>query len=83
MGVEVITTDDLNNFKVQLLKDIENLLEIKRNKKWLKTAEVLERLDMSDATLQTLRNRGVIPFKKLGGICYYNAEALDEALESL
>jgi hypothetical protein len=83
MGVEVITTEDLADFRLQLLKDIENLLDIKKNKKWLKTSEVLELLDMSDVTLQTLRNKGIIPFRKLGGICYYNADELDEALKNL
>ncbi len=83
MGVEVITTEDLASFRLQLLKDIENLLEIKKNKKWLKTGEVLELLDMSDVTLQTLRNKGIIPFRKLGGICYYNVDELDEALKNL
>lgn len=83
MGVEVITTEDLASFRLQLLKDIENLLEIKKNKKWLKTSEVLELLDMSDVTLQTLRNKGIIPFRKLGAICYYNVDELDEALKNL
>jgi hypothetical protein len=83
MGIEVITTEDLAGFRLQLLKDIENLLEIKKNKKWLKTGEVLELLGMSDVTLQTLRNKGIIPFKKLGGICYYNADELDEVLKNL
>jgi hypothetical protein len=41
MGVEVITTEDLASFRLQLLKDIENLLEIKKNKKWLKTGRSL------------------------------------------
>jgi DNA-binding Xre family transcriptional regulator len=66
-----------------LLKDIETLINTKRPKKWLKTNEVMELLGMSEVTLQTLRNRRQIPFRKLGGICYYNAEELDEFLEKL
>ena len=83
MGLEVLTEDDLENFRTKLLDDIEVLLNRKRPKKWLKTNEVMELLGMSEVTLQTLRNRKQIPFKKLGGICYYNAEELDEYLTNL
>jgi DNA-binding Xre family transcriptional regulator len=83
MGLEVLTCDDLEQFRVKLLKDIETLINTKRPKKWLKTNEVMELLGMSEVTLQTLRNRRQIPFRKLGGICYYNAEELDEFLEKL
>ncbi|OOQ60023.1 helix-turn-helix domain-containing protein [Mucilaginibacter pedocola] len=83
MGLEALTGNDLENFRTQLLNDIESLLNMKRPKKWLKTNEVMELLGMSEVTLQTLRNRKQIPFKKLGGICYYNAEELDEFLQNL
>jgi predicted DNA-binding transcriptional regulator AlpA len=81
--MEVLTAEDLEKFRQQLLIDIKNLLGEKYPKKWLKTNEVMELLGMSEVTLQTLRNRGQIPFKKLGGTCYYNAEELDEFLTNL
>ena len=80
MGLQVLTTDDLEKFRVQLLTDIENLINIKQPKKWLKTTEVMELLGVSEVTLQNLRNRGQIPFRKLGGTCYYNAEEIDDYL---
>ncbi len=83
MGLQVLTIEDLEKFRLQLLTDIENLLNTKRPKKWLKTNEVMELLGMSEVTLQTLRNKGLIPFKKLGGTIYYNAEELDEFLTKL
>jgi hypothetical protein len=83
MGVEVITTQDLEDFRLKLLKDIEGLIGTSTPKKWLKTQEVMEMLDMSEVTLQTLRNKGIIPYRKLGGICYYNADELHEALKNL
>ena len=73
MGLQVLTADDLEKFRVQLLTDIENLINVKQPKKWLKTTEVMELLGVSEVTLQNLRNRGQIPFRKLGGTCYYNA----------
>jgi excisionase family DNA binding protein len=83
MGLQVLTSDDLEKFHERLLIDIENLLNVKRPKKWLKTPEVMEMLGMSDVTLQSLRNKGQIPFIKLGGTVYYNAEELDEFLTKL
>ena len=56
MGLEVLTENDLENFRTRLLSDIEGLLNMKRPKKWLKTNEVMELLDMSEVTLQTLND---------------------------
>jgi len=83
MRMEIVTVDDLENFRTKLLKDLENLLQANRPpKKWLKTHEVTEMLGMSDVTLQMLRNKGIIPYRKLGGICYYHADELDEAIKN-
>ncbi|MGN8072827.1 helix-turn-helix domain-containing protein, partial [Mucilaginibacter sp. 22184] len=59
------------------------LLQNSVPKKWLKTQEVMEMLGMSEVTLQTLRNKGVIPFRKLGGICYYNLDELNDVIYKL
>ncbi|PAW95462.1 hypothetical protein CKK33_18930 [Mucilaginibacter sp. MD40] len=80
MALQVLTVDDLEKFRVQLLTDIENLLNTKQPKKWLKTQDVMELLGISEITLQNLRNRGQIPFRKLGGTCYYSAEEIDDYL---
>jgi hypothetical protein len=56
MGLQVLTADDLEKYRVQLLSDIENLLNTKKPKKWLRTQEVMDLLGISEATLQTLRN---------------------------
>lgn len=83
MGVEVITAADLEEFRLRLLKDLQNILAANKTKKWLKTQEVMELLGISEVTLQTLRNKGIIPYRKLGGICYYNVDELDEAMRKL
>jgi predicted DNA-binding transcriptional regulator AlpA len=83
MGLQVLTADDLEKFRAQLLSDIENLLNTKQPKKWLKTNEVMELLGISEVTLQTLRNRGQIPFRKLGGTCYYSSEEIDQYLTNM
>jgi predicted DNA-binding transcriptional regulator AlpA len=80
MGLQILTADDLEKFRVQLLIDIENLLNTKQPKKWLKTSDVMQLLGVSEITLQNLRNRGQIPFRKLGGTCLYSTEEIDEYL---
>lgn len=70
MPFEVLTTEDLEKFRVQLLSDIEKLLTNKVPKKWLRTDEIMEQLGISGVTLKNLRTRGQIPVRKLGGACY-------------
>ena len=83
MELQVLTTEDLEKFRKKLLTDIEKLLNEKQPKKWLKTQEVMELLGISEVTLQTLRNRGQIPFRKLGGTCYYCTEEIDAYLTNM
>jgi len=84
MGVEFITKEDLDEFRKQLLQDLGKLFaDHKERKRWLKTPDVMDLLGISDVTLSNLRASGTIPFKKLGGICYYDREELERTLEQL
>lgn len=83
MEVQIVTVADLEEFRLRLLKDLENIINANKSSKWLKTHEVMKILGMSDVTLQTLRNKGIIPYRKLGGIYYYHADEIDEALKKL
>lgn len=83
MTVEFVTKEDLEEFRLRLLGDIAEIVRTSQPKKWLKTHDVMDMLGMSDITLQSLRNRGIIPFRKLGHTCYYCASELDEAILNL
>lgn len=74
MNVELITHDDLLNFKRELLKEIEALISEKKNqtKKWLKAVEVRKLLNISPNTLVSLRVNGTLPYTKVGGIIYFD-----------
>ena len=50
------------------------------SKKWLKTTEVLELLKISPGTLQNFRTNGTLPFSKIGGIIYYDAQDIQQIL---
>ncbi|WP_047419604.1 helix-turn-helix domain-containing protein [Cellulophaga sp. Hel_I_12] len=84
MATSIITTDDLREFKLELLGDIQKLLNAQNGqvpKKWLKSHEVREYLSISPGTLQNLRINGTLPYTKIGGVLYYDYRDITKALE--
>lgn len=84
MAIEVITREDLNEFRNLLLADLSAMLNPKsqQQKQWLKSNEVRKILNISPGTLQNLRVNGTITYTKIGGILYYSSADLDKLLES-
>lgn len=84
MAIEVITREDLNEFRTLLLADLKEMLQIKpqEQKQWLKSNEVRKLLNISPGTLQNLRVNGTITYTKIGGILYYASADLDKLLEA-
>lgn len=83
MSAQIITTEDLKEFKIELLQDIKDLLKEQQNpiiKKWLKSVEVRKLLNISPGTLQTLRINGTLPHTKIGGTNYYNFTDIEKLL---
>ncbi len=85
MPAIIITSDDLREFKMELLDDIKNLLAKQgtgKLKKYLKSSEVMDLLQVSPGTLQNLRVNGTLPYTKVGGIIYYDAEELQNVMNA-
>lgn len=84
MAIEVITREDLNEFRTLLLADLKEILQTKTQltKQWLKSNEVRKLLNISPGTLQNLRVNGTITYTKIGGILYYSNSDLEKLLES-
>lgn len=83
MATEIITTDDLREFKLELLEEFKRLLKdhgAQPSKKWLKSPEVRKLLGISPGTLQNLRINGTLPYTKIGGILYYDNEDIQKIL---
>ena len=83
MPAQIITSDDLREFKLELLDEIRFIIKEQKSntsKQWLKSAEVRKLLNISPGTLQTLRINGTLPFTKIGGTNYYNVSDIDELL---
>ena len=83
MAIEVITREDLMEFRFQLLDDIKEIVQSKQeNKKtWLKGTEVRKLLNISPGTLQNLRSNGTLPYTRIGGILYYSSKGIDAIME--
>ncbi|ALJ04876.1 transcriptional regulator [Pseudalgibacter alginicilyticus] len=85
MPTAIITTDDLREFKMELLDDIKKLLTKQASgniKKYLKSSEVMDLLQVSPGTLQNLRINGTLPYTKVGGIIYYDAAEIQNVMDA-
>lgn len=85
MPMTIITKEDLEEFRLQLLDDIRQILiptEAKIVKPWLKNAEVMKLLDISANTLQRLRVSGRLRASKVGGVHYYRYEDIEQLLNN-
>ena len=83
MAIEVITREDLNEFRIVLLSDLKELLKVnpEQNKQWLKSKEVRKLLNISPGTLQTLRINKTLSYTKIGGIIYYAQKDIEKLLD--
>jgi hypothetical protein len=86
MPAKIITPEDLTEFKVDLLDNIEKLINKQSPKskpvKWMKSPEVRKLLGLSTGTLQNLRINGTLPYTKMGGVIYYDYEKIMKVLET-
>ena len=82
MAIEVITREDLNEFRTLLLSDLNAMFNSKpqQQKQWLKSSEVRKLLNISPGTLQNLRINGTLTYTKVGGIMYYDNSDIDKLL---
>jgi len=84
MSVEVVTKEDLQAFRQQLLNDLKALLSFKSNtnREWLRSSEVRKLLKISAGTLQNLRITGKLKPVKIGGIFFYRNSDIEGLLDS-
>jgi hypothetical protein len=85
MPTTIVTTEDLMEFKLELLEEIKKLLNSPSgsgsgSKKWLKSTEVMKLLQISPGTLQNFRINGNLPFTRIGGSIYYDADEINKIL---
>jgi len=80
--IVVITKDDFDQFKQELLTEIKTIFDKNIKKaQWIRSKDVREMLGISDATLQTLRINRTIPAYKLDATWFYKYEEIVEVME--
>lgn len=77
------TYQDLVDLKEAILNEIRSQNKGRLTQKWLKSKDVRDILGISPCTLQTMRNNDQIPFTRIGGVIYYQPEAIDDYMKSL
>ena len=83
MALEVLTKEDLFEFREMLLKDFTLLLTQKNEikKEWLKSTEVRKLLNISPGTLLTLRVNKTLSYTRIGSIIYYASADIEKVME--
>ncbi len=85
MAATIITLEDLQNFKKEMLEEMQRILSQRQTapaRKWLKSHEVRRLLLLSPGTLAHLRVNGTLPFTKIGGVIFYDYEDIQKMIET-
>jgi hypothetical protein len=85
MAVELITKEDLQIFKQDVLNEIRVILKPKshnpQQKEWLKSYEVRKLLSISPGKLQNMRVNGTIAYTRIGGLMFYKYDDIVTLME--
>lgn len=84
MNVDMITKEDLQSFRLQLIDDLKNLLlpSQKKSEEWLRSSEVRKKLKISTGTLQNYRISGKLKSSKIGSIHFYRSVDVEKMLNA-
>lgn len=84
MAIDIVTQEDLQKFKNELLAELRQLLEPAANnkqRKWLKSWEVREMLGISRGTLQNMRINGTLKSTRVGGLMFYDHDDITKLMK--
>lgn len=84
MAATIITPEDLQAFKQELLEDIRKLISERKSapaQRWYKSHEIRKLLGISQGTLQHLRTNGTLPFTKIGGVILYDYHDIEKMVQ--
>jgi len=84
MAGTVITLDDLQKLKAELLSEIRKLMserQAAQAHKWIKTRDLRKLMPISKGKLQVLRMKGILPFTRIDGAIYYDIEDVEKMLK--
>jgi excisionase family DNA binding protein len=84
MAVNILTFEDLQKFKMELLAELKGLINNSTpstQKKWLKSYEVRQMLGISRGTLQNLNTNGSLPATRIGGLLFFNYDDIQKLMQ--
>lgn len=84
MAVNILTREDLQQFKTDLFTELKELLSSTTpavQKKWLKSYEVRAMLGISRGTLQNMRTNGTLQATPVGGLMFYDYEDITKLMQ--
>ncbi|PZR38401.1 MAG: DNA-binding protein [Azospira oryzae] len=84
MAATIITPEDLQAFKLELLEDLRKLIAERKTapaQQWYKSHEIRKLLGISQGTLQHLRTTGTLPFTKIGGVILYDYQDIQKMIQ--
>ncbi|MEO7215191.1 helix-turn-helix domain-containing protein [Mucilaginibacter sp.] len=85
MAAEIITKEDLVQFKKELITEFKTILNNSTTDKvsdeWLRTSQVRKLLHISAGTLQSLRIQHNLPYTKIGSLIYYKRKDIELLME--
>jgi len=84
MAVNLITQEDLQNFKTELFAELRTLfaqLAPGPQKKWLKSYEVRQMLGISRGTLQNMKDNQTLHPTLVGGLLFYDYDEITKLLQ--
>ncbi|MBA3674768.1 MAG: helix-turn-helix domain-containing protein [Chitinophagaceae bacterium] len=84
MAIEIITKEDLQQFKQELLSDLKQIFKSQSSepvKQWLKSYEVRKMLGISRGTLQNMRTNGTLTANKIGGLMFYSYDDISKLMQ--
>jgi len=85
MPAEIITKEDLQQFKRELIEELKILIYEKYNApeadEWLRSSHVRKLMHISPGTLQNLRVQGKLRYTKIGSLFFYHRKDLDILME--
>lgn len=74
-------SQDLQQIKFQLQQFQKSRLE-RFTEAWIDGQDVMQTLNISKRTLQSLRDEGTLPFSRINGKFYYKLSDIEQLLES-
>ena len=84
MSVEILTKEDLNNFKLELVNLITEIISKgqPQKKEILSNEDVKDLLGISSGTLRKYRITGKISYTKIDNILYYKYDDVIKLIDS-